>query len=198
MPEFARLHPAVTVDLGLSDRFVDLVEEGWDLAVRIGRMEDSSMVARRLAPCRMVACASPGYLAGHGRPATVRDLAGHNCLSYTLSRMQSGGRWLFGPDGRVSVPVSGNLRANSGDALVAAAIAGQGLIYEPTFLVADALRDGRLAAVELDEPFIELPGIYAVHPASRLAPAKVRAFVALLGHRFAGVPPWDRRWTASP
>ena len=150
------------------------------------------MVARRLAPCRMVVCASPDYLAEHGRPTTVRDLAGHNCLSYTLSRMQSGGRWLFGPDARVSVPVSGNLRASNGDALVAAALAGQGLIYEPTFLVSDALRDGGLITVELNEPFIELPGIYAVHPANRLPPAKVRAFVEFLGQCFGGVPLWDR------
>jgi len=192
MADFTRQHPAVVVDLGLSDRFVDLVEEGWDLAIRIGRMQDSSMVARRLAPCRMVVCASPDYLAEHGRPTTVRDLAGHNCLSYTLSRMQSGGRWLFGPDARVSVPVSGNLRASNGDALVAAALAGQGLIYEPTFLVSDALRDGGLVTVELNEPFIELPGIYAVHPANRLPPAKVRAFVEFLGQRFGGVPLWDR------
>ncbi|HEX2529346.1 MAG TPA: LysR family transcriptional regulator [Geminicoccus sp.] len=192
MAEFARRHPAVLMDLGLSDRFVDLVEEGWDLAIRIGRMQDSSMMARRLAPCRMVVCASPDYLAEHGRPATVRDLAGHNCLSYTLSRMQSGGRWLFGQDARVSVPVSGNLRSNNGDALVAAALAGQGLIYEPTFLVSDALRDGRLIVVELDVPFIELPGIYALHSASRLPPAKVRTFIEFLGQRFGGVPPWDR------
>ena len=192
MPEFARQHPAVVVDLGLSDRFVDLVEEGWDLAVRIGRMLDSSMIARRLAPCRMVVCGSPDYLTAHGRPATVKELAGHNCLSYTLSRTQTGGRWLFGPEGRVSVPVTGNLRASNGDALVAAALAGQGLIYEPTFLLSDALKDGRLVAVELDEPCIELPGIYAVHPASRLPPAKVRAFVEFLAQRFGGVPPWDR------
>jgi len=198
MAEFTRQHPAVAVELGLSDRFVDLLEEGWDLAIRIGRMEDSSMVARRLARCRLVVCASPGYLAARGRPATVRELAGHNCLGYTLSRTLAGGRWLFGPDGRVSVPVSGNLRADSGDALVAAAIAGQGLIYEPSFLVAAALADGRLVAVELDEPPIELPGIYAVHPASRLPPAKVRAFVAFLGERFGGVPPWDRLWLAPP
>lgn len=192
MAEFARQHPAVVVDLGLSDRFVDLVEEGWDLAIRIGRMQDSSMIARRLAPCRMVVCASPGYLDIHGRPATVTELAAHNCLSYTLSRTQAGGRWLFGPEGQVGVPVTGNLRANNGDALVAAALAGQGLIYEPTFLVSDALKDGRLVAIELGETLIELPGIYAVHPASRLPPAKVRAFVEFLAQRFGGIPPWDR------
>ena len=192
MPEFARQHPAVVVDLGLSDRFVDLVEEGWDLAIRIGRMLDSSMVARRLASCRMAVCGSPDYLAAHGRPTSVQQLAAHNCLSYTLSRTQTGGRWLFGPDGQVGVPVAGNLRANNGDALVAAAVAGQGLIYEPTFLLSEALKDGRLIAIALDELCIELPGIYAVHPAGRLPPAKVRAFVDFLAQRFAGIPPWDR------
>lgn len=192
MPEFARLHPAVVVDLGLSDRFVDLVEEGWDLAIRIGRMLDSSMVARRLASCRMAVCGSPDYLAAHGRPTSVQQLAAHNCLSYTLSRTQTGGRWLFGPDGQVGVPVAGNLRANNGDVLVAAAVAGQGLIYEPTFLLSETLKDGRLIAIALDELCIELPGIYAVHPAGRLPPAKVRAFVDFLAQRFAGIPPWDR------
>ena len=150
------------------------------------------MIARRLAPCRMTVCGSPGYLAARGRPTTVEELGGHNCLSYTLSRTQTGGRWLFGADGRVGVSVTGNLRASNGDALVAAALAGQGLIYEPTFLVSDALKAGRLAALALDEAFIELPGIFAVHPASRLPPAKVRAFVDLLAQRFGGVPPWDR------
>ena len=192
MPEFARQHPAVVVDLGLSDRFVDLVEEGWDLAIRIGRMLDSSMVARRLASCRMAVCGSPAYFAAHGRPTSVQQLAAHNCLSYTLSRTQTGGRWLFGPDGQVGVPVAGNLRANNGDVLVAAAVAGQGLIYEPTFLLSEALKDGRLIAIALDELCIELPGIYAVHPAGRLPPAKVRAFVDFLAQRFAGIPPWDR------
>ena len=147
MAEFARQHPAVVVDLGLSDRFVDLVEEGWDLAVRIGRMQDSSMIARRLAPCRMVVCGSPDYLTAHGRPTTVKELAGHNCLSYTLSRTQirrslavrSGRRGSACPSRATSAP-------SNGDALVAAALAGQGLIYEPTFLLSDALKDGRLVA----------------------------------------------------
>ena len=198
LAEFARQHPAVTVDLGLSDRFVDLVEEGWDVAVRIGRMLDSAMIARRLAPCRMAVCGSPGYLAARGRPTRVEELSGHNCLSYTLSRTQTGGRWLFGADGRVGVPIRGNLRASNGDALVAATLAGQGLIYEPTFLVSDALKAGRLAALALDEAFIELPGIFAVHPASRLPPAKVRAFVDFLAQRFGGVPPWDRACDPQP
>jgi DNA-binding transcriptional LysR family regulator len=189
---FTRMHPGVTVDLDLSDRYVDLVEEGVDLAVRIGRMQDSSMIARRIAPCRMLVCASPDYVARNGRPETVADLARHACLSYTLGRMQAPGRWLFGADGRVSVAVSGPVRANNGDALLAAAIAGEGLIYEPTFITADALRTGALVRIDLDEAPNELPGIYAVQPGHRLSPAKVRAFVDFVAHRFGPSPPWDR------
>lgn len=192
MAEFSRLHPAVTVELGLSDRFVDLLDEGWDLAVRIGRMADSTLVARRLAPCRLMLAAAPAYLEAHGTPRAVRDLADHNCLGYTLSRMQSPGRWLFGQDGRVAVEVGGNFRADNGDALVAAALAGQGVIYEPTFLLGDEVRAGRLVRIDLDEPPIELPGIYALHPAGRRPPAKVRAFMDFLAGRLGPDPPWDR------
>jgi DNA-binding transcriptional LysR family regulator len=106
--------------------------------------------------------------------------------------MQAPGRWLFGADGRVSVAVSGPCRADNGDALLAAAVAGAGIIYEPTFIVGDALRAGLLERIDLDEPPIELQGIYAVQPGSRLAPAKVRAFIDLLVERFGHDPPWDR------
>ncbi|MCP8939643.1 LysR family transcriptional regulator [Alsobacter sp. SYSU M60028] len=192
MAAFALRHPGVVVDLGLSDRFVDLLEEGWDLAIRIGRMQDSSMTARRIAPCRLLLAASDAYLAAHGAPRRVADLAAHNCLSYTLSRMLSPNRWLFGRDGHASVAVTGNLKANNGDALLAAALAGQGVIYEPTFLVGDAVRAGLLRPIALDEPPVELPGIYAVHPASRLAPARVRAFIDFLAEAYRPLPPWDR------
>src|SRR5690606_10166777 len=100
--------------------------------------------------------------------------------------------WAFGPDGRVKVPVRGNLRVNNGDALVAAALAGQGLIYEPTFLVGDELRSGRLVALALDHPPIELPGVFAIYPANRHPPAKVRAFVDYLVQKLGPAPPWDR------
>lgn len=189
---FAAQHPAVSVELGLSDRVVDLIEEGWDVAIRIGQMKDSGLMARRLAPCRLVVCAAPDYLARHGRPRSLAELGQYNCLSYTLSRIQSGGRWLFGDDGEIAVPVSGNLRAGNGDVLLSAAIAGQGLIYEPTFLVAEALRAGRLVALGFEAPMLELPGIFAVHPASRLAPAKVSSFISFIAEALAGTPPWDR------
>jgi DNA-binding transcriptional LysR family regulator len=191
LPDFARLHPSLTIDLGLNDRFVDLVEEGWDVAVRIGRLRNSTMIARKLAPCRIVVCGSPAYLAERGTPQAIAELAHHNCLGYTLSAALGPEEWAFGTDGRIKVPVKGNLRVNNGDALVAAALAGLGLIYEPTFLVGDELRAGRLVALPLDHPPIELPGVFAVYPANRHPPAKVRAFVDFLVQRF-GPTPWDR------
>ena len=192
LPEFARLHPGLTVDLGLNDRVVDLVEEGWDAAIRIGRLRDGGLMARRLAPCRLAVAASPAYLAARGTPRRVADLGEHDCLGYTLSPMLGGDSWQFGSDGAVSVAISGSLRANNGDALVAAALAGQGIVYEPTFLLADSLRAGRLVALALDHPPFEMPGVFAVHAMNRRPPAKVRALIDFLAERFGPNPPWDR------
>ena len=192
LPEFARSRPEVSVDLGLNDRIVDLAEEGWDLAIRIGNLRDSSLIARRIAPCRTAVCAAPSYLKAHGTPRRVADLASHNCLGYTLSRTVGAERWVFGAKGEIDVPVSGDLRANNGDALCAAAIAGQGVIYQPTFIVADALRAGTLRTITLDVPTIEFGGIYAIFLPDRNPPAKVRAFIEFLVGRFMPEPPWDR------
>lgn len=192
LPEIARLHPALTIELGLNDRHVDLIEEGWDLVVRIGSLDDSSMIARRLARCRTAVCAAPAYLARHGTPRTIADLGNHNCLGYTLSRSMGVGRWGFGRDGKTTVAVSGNLNANNGDVLLAAAIAGQGIVYEPTFLVGPEIAAGRLVALALDHEPLELGGIYAAYPSTRRPPAKVRAFIDLLAARLAPVPPWER------
>jgi DNA-binding transcriptional LysR family regulator len=192
LTEFAARHPRVTVEIGLNDRQVDLAEEGWDLAIRIGNLSNSSLIARRIAPCRIVVCAAPSYLEAHGTPLTVASLAEHNCLGYTLSQSHPIDRWMFGAKADISVRVSGNLRANNGDALRAAAIAGQGLIHQPTFIVADDLRAGRLVALTLDQPTVELAGIYAVFPPDRHPPAKVRAFIDFIATRFTPEPPWDR------
>jgi DNA-binding transcriptional LysR family regulator len=191
LPEFGRLYPSVSVEMGLNDRYVDLIEEGWDLAIRIGRLKDSSLVARRLAPCRTALCAAPGYLEARGSPRTLSDLKDHNCLGYTLPSAVGAERWSFGRDGDTVVEVSGNLRANNGDALLAAAIAGQGVIYQPTFLVGDGLREGLLVRLLPNEPTYEL-GVHAVLPSGRQTPAKVRDFVDFLGRRFAPAPVWDR------
>jgi DNA-binding transcriptional LysR family regulator len=193
--EFAQLHPLVTVELGLNDRLVDLAEEGWDLAIRIGSLSNSSLIARRFAPCRTVICAAPSYLKARGIPQKVASLADHNCLGYTLSRLTGADRWVFGARGEVSVPVSGNLLANNGDALRAAAIAGQGLIYQPTFMIADEVRAGTLVALTMDQPTVEFGGIYTVYLPDRHPPAKVRAFIDFIASRFAPVPPWDRGLT---
>ena len=193
LPELSRRHPALAVDLGLNDRNVDLIEEGWDLVIRIGTLADSSMIARRLAPCRMIVCAAPSYITAHGRPRTLADLEAHACLGYTLSRAVGADRWSFGRDGKVSVEIRGPLRANNGDALVAAAIAGQGIVYQPTFLVAREIDAGLLIPLKLDHDPIEFNGIYAAYPADRRPPAKVRATIDFLAERLGPVPPWERR-----
>jgi DNA-binding transcriptional LysR family regulator len=191
LSEFSRIYPAVSFDLGLADRYVDLMEEGWDMAIRIGRLKDSSLVARRLAACRTIVCASPAYLKERGVPQDLDDLAQHNCLGYTLPSAIGADRWAFGSDGDIVVSIRGNLRANNGDALLAAALAGQGLIYQPTFIVSDSLREGSLVPVLTGYPTYE-PAIHAVLPSGRQAPAKVRAFVAFLAERFGPNPNWDR------
>lgn len=192
LPELSLLYPALAIDLGLNDRYVDLLEEGWDLVIRIGRLADSSMIARRLAPCHTVVCAAPTYLAVRGTPHSVTQLKDHNCLGYTLSRLVGAQRWCFGKEGEITIPIAGNLRSNNGDALVAAATAGQGVIYQPTFLVADELNAGRLVTLQLDYPPVELGSIFALYPSERHPPAKVRAFIDFLLGKFEPNPHWDR------
>jgi len=193
LPDLARAHPGLAIDLGLNDRYVDLIEEGWDLVIRIGTLDDSSMMARRLAPCRTIVCASPDYLARRGRPAKVADLKRHDCLGYTLSRSIGVDRWHFGPDGRVGVDVRGPFKANNGDALALAAVAGLGIIYQPTFMVSRHFESGALVPLTLDCPPIELGGVYAAYPAGRWPSAKVRAAIDLLAERLGPIPPWERR-----
>lgn len=191
LPEFAERYPEVIIELGLNDRRVDLAEEGWDLVIRIGKLNESSLVARRLAPNRIVLCAAPSYLAKHGTPRTLAELASHNCLGYTLQQQSSVDEWLFGTDGDIRVRISGNLRANNGDALCAATVGGQGLSYQPTFIVADDVRAGRLVIVPLDQPD-RLSAVHAVYLPDRRPPAKVRAFIDFLAEHFSPEPPWDR------
>lgn len=192
LAELCELHPALNVDLGLSDRTVDLVDEGWDVAIRIGSIEDQSLMARRIARCRMLVTASPSYLAKQPAPKSISELGSHNCLGYTLSSAVGPDRWRFGRDGSIIVPVTGNLHANNGDALVAAALAGQGMIYQPTFLVGDEIRAGRLVSLTLDQPLMELPGVFAIYASNRRPPAKVRAFIDFLAGKFSPAPRWDR------
>lgn len=184
-------HPKLKIDLGLNDRHIDLIEEGWDLAIRIGTLTSSALIARRLAPCRLHLCAASAYLKKHGTPKTVSDLKSHNCLGYTLARTGGAARWAFGKSGKKSVEVSGSLRANNGDVLVTAAIMGEGVIYQPDFLVAKAVKAGRLRSLTLDHPALELGGIYAVYPASQHPPAKLRAAIDFFVEQWSKTPPWQ-------
>lgn len=185
IPVFCEAYPAVTLELGMTDAAVNLVDERWDMAVRIGRLHDDTLQARRLGDCRMVLCAAPAYLNRNGVPRSVADLAHHNCLGYTLSNTNTPTQWLFGQDGSVAQAVQGNLRANSGEALLAAALGGQGLIYHPNFILGESVASGALVALELNHPTHELGGIYAVWPSNRHPPAKVRAMVDFLVERLA-------------
>lgn len=185
LPAFSQQYPRVTVELGLSDAQQDLMQDGWDLVIRIGQLADSSLKARRLGDCPMRVCASPEYLARHGTPKRTAELSGHNCLSYTLSPHQGQGNWVFGSARDVLIPVKGDLAANNGDALLTAALAGQGVIYQPDFIVGDAVAQGTLIALELDHPMLDLGGIHILFRPDRRPPAKVRAMIDYLAGEFA-------------
>ena len=195
---YSRQYPEVTIELGLNNRSVDLLEEGWDIAVRIGQLSDSSLLARRLGPSRMVVCAAPDYLAVHGTPRTVADLSQHNCLTYTPAANGVSNPWLFqGPYGEIPVRVTGNLQASDAGALHAAALAGHGVLMEPTFLVGSDLASGRLLPIQLDHVPLEMP-IHALWtPGRRLSP-KIRSFVEFLADQTGSEPPWDTWRTSLP
>lgn len=190
VPEFLASYPELSVDLQLNDRTVDLVQEGYDMAVRIGQLPDSSLIARRLAPLRRVAVAAPDYLDRRGRPSHPRELAGHDCLIY--SYLASGREWRFhGREGELRVQVEGRLEANNGDALLAAARQGAGIAWQPTFICGDDLRAGRLECLFPEWHDDDNVGIFAVFPASRNLSPKVRVFVDFLARRFGPEPYWD-------
>lgn len=192
VPAYLSRHDKVRLDVDFNDRLVDILSEGFDMAIRIGRLKDSSLTARRLAPCNVLVCAAPSYIERHGAPRSVAQLADHNCLGYTLSTLTRAGLWTFGDDGDVPVKVTGNLTASSGDALVLAAVAGLGIVYEPSFIVGDAVRQGQLVPIALDHPPVRLGGVHAVWPATRHPSAKMRAMIDHLAAAWSGTPPWDR------
>jgi DNA-binding transcriptional LysR family regulator len=181
-------HPDVDVEFVMNDHIVDILAEGFDLAIRIGRLEESALVARYLAPVRLMVCASPGYLARKGTPVTPRDLLAHDCLVYSYYSTRAD--WTFLRDGKTyTVHVSGHLVANNGDALKAAAVAGAGIILVPDFIAGDALAAGRLQIV-LDDYEIPDVGIYAVYAHRQYLSAKVRTFVDFLAGYFGDPPYW--------
>ncbi len=182
--EFLAAHPRVSLDVQLADRVIDLVDEGFDLAVRIARLPDSSLVSRQLASTRLVLCASPAYLELRGAPQHPHELAQHELIGYTL--LAIGNQWQFtGPQGAVTVKVMPRLWTNNGDTCVAAAERGAGIALQPTFLVARELASGRLVEVLPQYRSIEL-GIYAVYPTRKFVLPKVRALLEFLAGKIGG------------
>jgi len=194
LPSFLESYPAVRIDLSMTDAFVDLVEEGLDLAVRIGELQDSSLIARKLAPNRRVLCASPAYFERSGVPTLPAELRQHNCLVY--KRQQNSAVWrLRDHAGSIhEVSVRGSLNANNADAIHAAALGGLGLAILPTWLVGPDVRNSRLRVVFPDHqvsPSAIDTSIYAVFPYGRHLSPKVRAMVDFLIARFSPKPYWE-------
>jgi DNA-binding transcriptional LysR family regulator len=186
-PIFLARHPKLDLDITLSDRVVDLVEDGFDLAVRIGQLPASSLISRKLASTRMVLCASPGYLARRGEPLRPDELLQHDVISYSL--FSSGENWRFtGPDGEVSVKVVPRVRTNSGDTCRAAALQDYGIVLQPTFIVGADLAQGTLREIMPAYRSIEL-GVYAVYPSRKFVSPKVRLLIDFLVEAFAS-PAW--------
>lgn len=188
LADYLALHPEAKLDFTLDDRNVDLVNEGYDLAIRIGNLTDSTLVARRFATDTLAVCGSPDYFRRRGRPTVPQDLSAHTCLAYTYG--DSATEWHFtGNDGEHRILISGSVRANNGDLLRVAALGGAGIIMQPRFLVGADLREGRLEAVLTGYKLREL-GIYAVYPSRRYLPSKVRSFIDFLVGRFGPNPDW--------
>jgi DNA-binding transcriptional LysR family regulator len=176
--DFMARHPRVTLEVTLSDRVVDLVDEGYDMAVRIARLPDSSLVSRRLSSTRMVLCASPGYVARHGAPDHPSALARHAVLAYSL--LATGDTWRFeGPGGIETVRTQPRMRTNSGDTCRVAALQDQGIVLQPDFIVGDDLRRGELIELMPHWRAGEL-GVHAVYPSRRHLPPRIRLMIDFL------------------
>lgn len=184
---FQRMNPDVRLDISLSDRMVDIVEEGFDLALRIGESRSTSLIARRLGETEAFVCASPAYLEAHGTPVAPRQLAEHNCLVYEYLSSRNEWRFLDRAGDEHRVRIDGNLWTNNGDMLAAAAVQGLGICCEPDFIVAADLAAGRLARILADYR-VPSVAINAVYPSRRHLSAKVRAFVDFLAEAFT--PTW--------
>lgn len=185
--DFMKAYPRVELDISLNDRIVDLVEEGFDIAIRIARLESSSLVSRRLTSTRMCLCASPAYLNTHEPITVLSDLMAHGVVTYT--NFSSGNEWVFvGPNGEESVRTTSVVRCNNGDTCRSITLAGGGVSLQPSFMVADDIRAGRLTEILPAYRSIEL-GIYAVYPSRKHLAPKVRALINFLAERFDS-PAW--------
>lgn len=186
---FMSSYPELKIELTLNDRFIDPIEEGFDVTIRIGILADSSLIARRLAPARRVLVAAPDYVKRHGRPERPDDLAKHRCLNYGHTTTLQ--RWQLMHDGEaLSVAINSVLCSNNGDVLRAAAVAGQGITKLPTFLVGPDINARRLQVVLPDYTPTEL-GVFALYAPNRYLAAKTRLLIDFLAERFGERPTWD-------
>jgi DNA-binding transcriptional LysR family regulator len=187
---FSRRHPRVSFDLDLNDRRIDLVGEGIDLAIRIGRLADSTLIARHLFDARTVVCAAPDYLARHGTPRTPADLRDHHCLVY--GNLEEPSRWVCrDAEGKsVHVDVHATMTASSGDFLCTAAAKGLGISVQPTFIAGEAIGRGELIPILADYAWPVTPA-YAVYPLTRHLSFRVRELIDHLVDYFSGTPAWD-------
>ncbi len=184
---FMDAHPRLRVEVSLSDRRVDILADGFDLAVRMGALPDSALIARRIAPLRLAVVASPAYLERHGLPVRPRDLVDHDCIVYTVP---GGDVWRFREGARsTSVRVTGRFRSDSPEAMRAAALGGHGIAGLPTYMLGSAIADGLLVPLLADHPVAEA-GLYAVRPPGP-PPAKTGVFIDALAARFGREPFWD-------
>lgn len=188
VPEFLRRYPQVRIELDLADTQVDLVQEGYDVAVRQTVLRDSALIARRLAHNSRIVCASPEYLARHGTPRTPQDLLAHNCLVHAPEQV-----WEFeGTDGPLPVRVRGNFTSSSGEVTKHATLAGLGISVKSTWNINDDLAEGRLVRILADFPVFSQMGLYVIYPSNRHLSPKVRAFVDYIVERVGSVPYWER------
>lgn len=186
--EFQKLHPKVQTDLQLNDRKVDIVEEGFDLALRIGKLSSSSLIAKKIAPIRLVTCASPDYLKQYGEPQSPKDLASHSYLHY--SYYDDNQPFASSKQSFPSLKQQRAITANNGEVLAKAAIAGAGVIVQPSFIVGQAIAEGKLSIILQDyEP--EPLGLYAIYVHRRYLSSKVRSFIDFLSQYFGDPPYWD-------
>jgi len=187
-PAFADANPKVQLEVDLNDRVVDLVEEGYDIAVRITNLADSQLIGRRLTSTRIVLCASPDYLEAHGQPGVPQDLTSHRIVAYSYWAGRDDWRF-YGPDGEEHVRISPHIRTNSGDTCRLAALQHQGIVLQPDFLVGEDIKKGRLVELMPEYQSITL-GIHAVYPSRKHLPMKTRRMLDFLVDAFA-LPPWQ-------
>jgi DNA-binding transcriptional LysR family regulator len=188
--EFAGRYPDLELSVTLSDRFTNLSEEGYDVAIRVAKQVEPGLIAERIAPIRVVLAASPAYLERYGRPAAPQDLVGHSCLHYTY--LASRDVWNFiGPDGAHTLRVTGRITANNGDVLMDAAINGLGIAHLPTFFVHRELQAGRLQIVMPDYKIPEI-SLFVVYPPNRQSTGMVGLLTEHLRDHFGPEPYWDR------